>query len=159
MSGFSGGGSDDNVNVELNLVPLIDILTNILFFLLMGFASQEIKFEGNIKLPAAPVENEFSPTVSIKIAKHGILVQDIQVTKIKDGKIQGITEGVKIEPLFAKLTELREVQKKQAGPDGKVNDVIFLFADKKIPYTLLSPVLKTAAMSGYPNFRFAVVKK
>jgi biopolymer transport protein ExbD len=32
-------------------------------------------------------------------------------------------------------------------------------ADKKFPFKILNQVLRTAAMAGYPNFRFAIQKK
>ena len=80
MSGGEAGG--DDYGVHLNLVPLIDILTNILFFLLIGFASQEMKYEGNLKLPSAGVNNEFNASMSVTISRDELLVGDIAVAKV-----------------------------------------------------------------------------
>jgi hypothetical protein len=36
---------------------------------------------------------------------------------------------------------------------------VLLLCDRHVPFSLLSKVLRTAAMAGYPNFRFAVMRK
>jgi biopolymer transport protein ExbD len=159
MSGGGGGGGE--YDVQLNLVPLVDILTNILFFLLVGFAAQEIAFEaeGGIKLPAAATQQDLKLAVSISISKDELLVEKVRVAKVKEGKVDAPTEGDKIVPLYEKLNTLRATKQSQTGGVSENDDVIFLVADRNIPFTILSPVMKTAAMAGFPNFRFAVVKK
>jgi len=160
MSG-GGGGSDNEYDVQLNLVPLIDILTNILFFLMVGFVSQEIQYEAEnkIKLPVASTNTELRMSVAVSISNEELLVEKVRVAKIINGKVDALTEGDKIVPLFEKLNALKAAKQGQTGGVSENDDVIFLVADRKIPFTLLSPIMKTAAMAGYPNFRFAVIKK
>ena len=157
MSGGEAGG--DDYGVHLNLVPLIDILTNILFFLLIGFASQEMKYEGNLKLPSAGVNNEFNASMSVTISRDELLVGDIAVAKVAGGRLVAPRDGDKILPLYERLNALRAQRQAASGGIREDDDVVYLFADRDVPFTLLSPVMKTAAMAGYPNFRFAVVKK
>jgi biopolymer transport protein ExbD len=159
MSGGGGGGGE--FDVQLNLVPLVDILTNILFFLLIGFAAQEAAFNGenDITLPAAKSDAEMSQTVSISISKAELLVDQLRIAKISAGKIEAEIKGDQIVPLYEKLNMLRAARHAETGGVGKSDDVIFLVADKTVPFTVLSPVMKTAAMAGFPNFRFAVIKK
>ena len=154
-----GGGSDEEIAVQLNLVPLIDILMNILFFLMIGFAAQELTYEGDLKLPSAGVDNEFDLTLSVTISRSALLVEETPVAKIVDGKLDAPMEDWKIVPLYEKLNSIRVARQKETGGIGETDDVVFLFADKEVPYTLLSPVMRTAALAGYPNFRLAVVKK
>jgi biopolymer transport protein ExbD len=160
MSG-GGGGSGNEYDVQLNLVPLIDILTNILFFLLVGFVAQEIQYEAEhkIRLPTASTTAELKLSVNISISGEELLVEKVRVAKIAGGKIDAPTEGDKIVPLYEKLNTLRAAREGQTGGVSENDDVIFLVADRQVPFTLLSPVMKTAAMAGYPNFRFAVIKK
>jgi biopolymer transport protein ExbD len=157
MAGGGGGGGD--YDVQLNLVPLIDILTNILFFLLIGFASEEMKYEGNLKLPSAGVNAEFTASLEITISRDQLLVGDLAVARIVDGRLDAKVDGDKIVPLYERLNTLRAERQAQTGGITQDADVAYLFADRDVPFTLLSPVMKTAAMAGYPNFRFAVVKK
>lgn len=155
MAGGGGGGSE--YDVHLNLVPLIDILCNILFFLMMSFAATEMKYEGDLKLPSAPSEADDHPTISVTVTDKEILVDKLKVAEIRRGKIVAEREGDKVVPLYESLNRIREERQGQAP--GKNDDVVYLFADKTAPYTLLSPVMKTAASAGFPNFKFAVVKK
>ncbi|MBI2376706.1 MAG: biopolymer transporter ExbD [Deltaproteobacteria bacterium] len=155
MAGGGGGGGE--YDVQLNLVPLIDILTNILFFLLVGFASTDSKYEGRLRLPSADTNIPPKSAVNIEIAKDQLVVEDLPIAKVAGGKVLAPTDGDKIIPLYEKLNAVRKA--KGAGPTTEDSDVVWLLCDRETPFTILSPVMKTAAMAGYPNFRFAVVKK
>ncbi|MBI4821103.1 MAG: biopolymer transporter ExbD [Deltaproteobacteria bacterium] len=154
MSGGGGGGSE--YDVQLNLVPLIDILTNILFFLLVGFASTETKYEGRLRLPSADTNINPKDAVNVEIARDTLLVEDLVIAKIADGKVIAPVDGDRILPLYEKLNAVRKARSDLPKEDA---DVIWLLCDRETPFTVLSPVMKTSAMAGYPNFRFAVVKK
>lgn len=154
-----GGGGEGEFDVHLNLVPLIDILSNILFFLLIGFASSAVKYEGDLILPSAYIDTNADARLSVKIEPQGLLVQDIAVAKIENGQITSPVEGDKIIGLYERLNAIRLERLEKSGGITTDDDAVFIFADRKTPYTLLSPVLKTAAMAGFPNFRLAVVKK
>jgi biopolymer transport protein ExbD len=159
MSGGGGGGGE--YDVQLNLVPLIDILTNILFFLLVGFAAQEIQYEAEngIKLPSASSNAEMKKTVTVSVSNDELLVEKVRVAKIAGGRIDAPREGDKIMPLYEKLNTLRATRERDTGGVSETDDVIFLVSDKAVPFSILSPIMKTSAMAGFPNFRFAVIKK
>ncbi len=158
MAGGGGGGSE--YDVPLNLVALIDILTNILFFLLVGFVQQEIEYDAGakIKLPTSSTQSQLELSVAVTITPDDIQVEKVAIAKVEGGKVAAPMEGDKIVPLYDKLNALRAAKQSQTAGLGKNDDVIFLLADREAPFTLLAPVMKTAAMAGYPNFRFAVVK-
>ena len=42
---------------------------------------------------------------------------------------------------------------------GEDNTVLLVLADKRADFDLVSKVLKTSGYAGFPNFRFAVLKK
>ncbi len=158
MAGGGGGGSE--FDVSLNLVALIDILTNLLFFLLIGFVEQEMEFDAGakIKLPASGTQQKLELSVSVTITPDDLQVEKVPICNVKNGKIDAPMEGDKIVPLYDKLNQLRAARQAQSAGLSKNDDVIFLLADRGATFTLLAPVMKTAAMAGYPNFRFAVVK-
>ena len=60
----SGEGEYD---VPLNLVALIDILTNILFFLLVSYASQELQLQqaAKVKLPSSYVSQQLKKVTAV----------------------------------------------------------------------------------------------
>jgi biopolymer transport protein ExbD len=156
-----GGDGGNEFDVQLNLVPLIDILTNILFFLLVGFAAQEMQYTQNAKLrlPSATSNAEMKMSVSLTLSRDELLVEQVRVATILENGINAPMEGDKIVPLYEKLNTVRTARQQQTGGVSVNDDVIFLLADREIPFSVLSPVMKTSAMAGYPNFRFAVVKK
>lgn len=155
-------GDDSNeFEVNLNLVPLIDVLTNILFFLLVGFAAQEMQYTQNAKLrlPSAASTAEVQISISLTVNKDELLVDQVRVATLSGDKITAPMEGDKIVPLYEKLNTLRSRRQAQTGGVSQADDVLFMLADRDVPFSILSRVMKTSAMAGYPNFRFAVIKK
>lgn len=151
----------DVYDVPLNLVALIDVLTNLLFFLMIGFAAQEVSVKSaeKVKLPSSNTKAEIELSVLLAITPDEILVDDIPVARVVDGKIEGLMEGEKIVPIYDRLNTIRAARQAETAGLSKDDDVVFFLADKDAPFTLIAPVMKTAAMAGYPNFRFAVEKQ
>lgn len=157
--GGSGGGNE--YEVPLNLVALIDVLTNLLFFLMVGFAAQEVQVKGadKIQLPTSSTKAEIELSVAVSITADEILVDHVPVARVVNGKIDAARDGEKIVPIYDRLNTLRAARQAETAGLSKDDDVVFLLADRSAPFTLLGPVMKTAAMAGFPNFRFAVVKE
>ena len=155
------GGDDGEYEVQLNLVPLIDILTNILFFLLVGFTTQEMQFTqgSQLRLPTAASSAQVRPAVTLSLSRDELSVEQVRIAAIVGGKLSAAMEGEKIVPLYEKLATLRSLRQERSGGVSESDDVVMLLCDREVPYAILSPVMKTAAMAGYPNFRFAVIKK
>jgi len=155
------GGSDNEFDVPLNLVALIDVLTNLLFFLMVGFAAQQVSVAGanDIKLPSSNTKAEIELSLVLAITKDQILLDDLPIARVVNGEIEGAREGDKIVSIYDRLNTLRAARQDETGGLSKDDDVLFLVADRSAPFTLLAPVMKTAAMAGYPNFRFAVEKQ
>ncbi len=153
------GGSE--YDVPLNLVALIDILTNILFFLLVSYASQELQLQGaqNIKLPSSFSSQQLKMATQVSLSGQELKVEQVTVAKVQDGKFNAPMEGDKIVPLYNKLNTLRAMRRSATRGPSENDDVILLLADKTVPFTQLNKVLRTAAMAGYPHFRFAVMRK
>jgi biopolymer transport protein ExbD len=154
-------GDSNDYDVPLNLVALIDILTNILFFLLVAYASQELQLQGaqKIKLPASETSQQLKMATTVALSDQELKVEQITVAKVQNGKITGPAEGDKIIPLYNKLNTLRAMRRSATRGPSDNDDVILLLADKGIPFAQLNKVLRTSAMAGYPHFRFAVMRK
>ncbi|HWV37234.1 MAG TPA: biopolymer transporter ExbD [Vulgatibacter sp.] len=157
---MSSGGANE-YDVPLNLVALIDVLTNLLFFLMVGFVAQEVQVKNadRIQLPTSSTKAEIELSVAVAITADEILIDHVPVARVVNGQIDAPKEGEKIVPIYDRLNTLRAARQAETAGLSKDDDVVFLLADKTAPFTLLAPVMKTAAMAGYPNFRFAVVKE
>jgi biopolymer transport protein ExbD len=154
-------GDSSEYDVPLNLVALIDILTNILFFLLVSYASQELQLQQaqKVKLPSSFVSQQLKMATMVSLSDEELKVEQVMLAKVQRGKIEAPMEGDKIVPLYNKLNTLRAMRRSATRGPSENDDVVLLLCDKQVPFTMLSKVLRTAAMAGYPNFRFAVMRK
>ena len=140
----------------LNLNSMMDMLSIILVFLLSNISSEEQDFvlAKNLDLPSSTSQLGFTKAVQVKMTRSELKVEDTFVAKIEDNKVVGAqTEGDKIVPLYNMLQRFRSIS------TSDTKDTVVLQADKRFPFRLLNSVMRTAAMAGYPNFRFAIQKE
>lgn len=146
--------------IFLNLTALMDILSNLLFFLLASYSTQdaEIKQKQIIELPASSSELALVQNLTVTVTTSQILVSGLPVADIDNGEVKGSpVENGKIVGLYDKLAAAK-ANRKAAGQDGMPGaDMVLLLADKSLDSTLITDILKTTAMAGFPNVRFGVV--
>lgn len=156
MAGGGGEGSEYEVNI--NLTALLDVLTNLLFFLMFGMAAQQVnmELEGGMELPPSSSEAQPPKTVQISISRRDVRVEKEPVVDLRNGHVAGFNndEG-RIDPLYQRLQTLRNNARAPAKKEDA--DVLLLFCDKDTPYGLMHQVMNTAAEAGYPKFRMAVL--
>jgi biopolymer transport protein ExbD len=127
-----------------------------LVFLLANSSAEEQDFviAKNCALPNSTSNLGFTKAVQVKLSRKELLIEDTFVAKVSSNKLVGVDiDGYKIVPLYNMLQRYRSMNKET---DKKT--VVFQ-ADKKFPFEILHQVMRTAAMAGYPNFRFAIQKK
>ncbi len=154
--------------MTLNITSMMDMFTIILVFLLFSFKAQDEEFSmaKGIKLPKSTSSLELQDALNIQMASDGLLVQAQKVIPLNDGKLpEGLQmEGAKIVKLFQVIEQegaKRAARKRRSGdPLSDEDKTIVIFqADKRVRFQDIDKVMKTAAMAGFPNFRFAVMKK
>jgi len=139
----------------LLLTALIDIFTNLLFFLLV--ISQNPSMLPNVKdltLPSSSAEKQPKETVVVMVTQSMILVQDVPIMSIADAlKVNGDI----IEPLSKEL-------KYRASKSGTIplneNNIpereVTIMGDKEVPYSILRKVMATCSLNDYARMSFAV---
>lgn len=140
----------------LNLNSMMDMLSIILVFLLANISAEEQDFviAKNLSLPNSNSSLGFEKAVQVKLTKKELLIEDTFVAKVSGTKVVGVDiDGGKIVPLYNMLQRYRSLSK-----DADKTTVVFQ-ADKDFPFDILNQVMRTSAMAGYPNFRFAIQKK
>jgi biopolymer transport protein ExbD len=157
--GGSGGGGG-TPGVALNLTALMDILSNLLFFLLAAYAAQatEVENKAELHLPASTSQVRLQLQLTISITKQAIQVADTPVTPIEKGQLvePEDPEG-RIASLYEKLVSIKE-RRAQAGREQTAEaSGILLLADKDTDSDVVSKVLKTAGHAGFVNVRFGVI--
>ena len=154
MAGGGGGGGDFDVNI--NLTALLDVLTNLLFFLMVGFAAQQASMEvdGGVRLPVSSADNPPKKALTVSVGQRDIRVEKEVVLPIKNGQIVGAEPKGKIEVLYRKLLAAKE---QKVASTLESPEILFVLADKDTPYAVLRRVMMTGAEAGFPKFRMAVM--
>ena len=150
-----GGGESSEFEVNINLTALLDVLTNLLFFLMLGMAAQptNMELDGGMTLPGSSAEAPAQKTIQITIATRELRVEKDPIAQIHAGQVAGQPSG-RIEALFRRLQGLKM---EKSGKALQVSDVLLVMCDKDTPYATLHQVLNTAAEAGFPKFRMAVL--
>jgi biopolymer transport protein TolR len=156
-----GGDSGNEYEVNINLTAMLDVLTNLLFFLMFGLAAQQatIESEGGVQLPVSNAELPPKKATNVVVGQRELRVDKEVVAPIRGGRVVAPGgDDTRIEVLYRRLVAVRgrriAVTGKQPHEDS---DVLMVLCDKGTPYTLLRRVLLTSAEAGFPRFRMAVL--
>lgn len=145
----------------LNITSLMDVMTILLIFLLYHFSTQDqnIRLQKDIELPRSTSERPFKWAINVTLGLNRLLVEDEFVCLVKDGRFVGSgSDTEKIVPLYNRLVALKDLEKYRQVDRDASEPVVIFHADKRLKFETVNAVMKTAAMAGYPNFRFAVLK-
>jgi biopolymer transport protein ExbD len=141
----------------LNLTPLMDVFTILVFFLLFHSSGGDIlETPRHIKLPDSVVETKPRETVSIMVSPEVVLVQGeavISTPDLLDDRIGSV----------AQITErLEELKRSVIGISTKTvaeSREVTILADKTIPFKVLKKIMSTCTDSGYGRISLAVIQK
>lgn len=141
----------------LNLTPLMDVFTILVFFLLFHSSGGDIlETPKHIKLPDSVVETKPRETVVIMVSPEVVVVQGeavVNTPELLDDSVRmvaGITE--RLEQLERNIIGIST----KAVAEGKE---ITILADKTIPFKVLKKIMSTCTGSGYGRISLAVIQK
>lgn len=153
---FNKDSHASEADIFVNLTPLIDILTCLLFFLLLGYKSQSVMLEAakDMALPISSSEKGLAVTLTVAVSLNSLKLQDSHVMFLRKGSLpENDVSGSKIVPLYNRLQRILQIQR----TDPK-NAIVFLLADKRLDTDVITKVMKTCGMAGIPNFHLGVAK-
>jgi biopolymer transport protein ExbD len=139
----------------------MDVMTIILICLLFSFSSQDqnLRLAKDMELPRSTSEKPFKWAINITLTENELMVEDLSVCRYKNGQfIDTKNDPDKIVLLYKQLMDLKSMEKYREVDRDASEPVVIFQADKKHKFDTIYRVMKTAAMAGYPNFRFAVLK-
>jgi biopolymer transport protein ExbD len=141
----------------LNLTPLMDVFTILVFFLLFHSSGGDIlETPKQIKLPDSVVETKPRETVVIMVSPEVVVVQGEAVANTPEllddsvRMVDGITE--RLEQIERNIIGINT----KAVAEGKE---ITVLADKTIPFKVLKKIMSTCTGSGYGRISLAVIQK
>lgn len=151
--------------LHVNINSLLDVLSVILVFLMKSYSSSsvQIKPSPTLQVPFSHSSQAVEESTAITITLKDIMVDDLPVLAVDGG---GVPEnmrqsgGLLIQPLFEKLQEAVDHQKKIAAINAKAEfkGIVTIIADRNVPFSLLTQVMYTAGQAQYGRFKFAAIK-
>ncbi len=153
---------------EMSITSLMDIMTILLVFMLMNYATSPLNINPSADLQlvqSLETQETHSHLTPLAITKKHILVDDKPIVQVKEGKVSASAkrdgeDGYFITPLFDALQTAAEKQKKlsQYNSSVKFQGRMLIIGDEEVPYRLLAEVLYTAGQAEFGEFEFAVIR-
>lgn len=144
-------------DAELNLIPLIDILSVMVAFLLVYSTDVEVVQNAKgVEIPQSSTEVQPKVSVVVMVTRDQLFVQGELVATI--GEIQDPKVSV-IEALRAVLTRPMLAGGAQAPDAELASREITVLADKSLPYEVVRKVMATCTASSYGKISLAVLQK
>jgi biopolymer transport protein ExbD len=147
---------------RLNITSMMDMFTIILVFLLKNFSTEGaiVTPADNLTLPESSVEKRAKESLSVKVAKNSIMVENNLVLGEKAYSELFQQKEFLIKPLYELLVKYSEEAVKMSEISGKsFSGEITIQGDVEIPYNILTRVMYTCGQAGYPNMNLFVYRQ
>lgn len=140
---------------KLNLVPLIDCFTLLIFFLLINYSAEVevLHTDKSVVLPLSISDTAPGETLVIMVSADDILVQGRRVGSISE---MMATAAAKFSPLETELKYLAEKSAPLNDADKLEGRPITILGDKAIPYEQLKKIMASCVAADYRKIALAV---
>jgi biopolymer transport protein TolR len=143
-------------DAELNLIPLIDILSTLVAFLLVYSTEVEvIQNSKGIEIPMSIAQVSPKESVVVMITKTDLFVQGERVGSVQE--VRDSKESI-VGPLRDALKRPMLVGKEMTERDLAQREITIM-ADKTLPYEVLKKVMSTCTDADYGKVSLAVIQK
>ena len=148
-------------HVAINLVAMIDMLTVLVFFLLVYSTEQVtvVPDRDDVQLPESIAETQIENTVVVIVGERDIVVHGRPIASIEeilaadDPYIPALQAELEADATdMVKLAALPEEERIAARQ-------VTIMADKELPFLLLRKVMATSTAAGYGQLSLAVLQK
>ncbi|GAB3098833.1 ExbD/TolR family protein [Lysobacter terrae] len=151
------GARRKQADAELNLIPMIDIMSVMVAFLLIYSTEVEVVQNAKgVEVPISTAEAKPAETVVVTITQDMLLVQ---------GEVIATMDQVR-DPKAALIEPLREyLSRPLTGKTGAAQQAalahreITVLADKSLPYEVIRKVMTTCTAAAYDKLSLAVLEK
>jgi biopolymer transport protein ExbD len=146
----------NRADAELNLIPMIDILSVMVSFLLVYSTEVEIvQNTKGIEIPQSISEQRPRQTVVVMLTKDEVFVQGERVASVAE--VAGSTSNI-IASLSVALKRPTLIGEEMTGKTIAEREVTVM-ADKTLPYAVLKKVMSTCTDADYGRISFALLQK
>lgn len=151
------GARRKHEDAELNLIPMIDIMSVMVAFLLIYSTEVEVVQNAKgVEVPISTAEAKPAETVVVTITQDMLLVQGEVIAtmdQIRD------PNAALIEPLREYLSRPLTTKTGAAQQVALAHREITVLADKSLPYEVIRKVMTTCTAAAYDKLSLAVLEK
>jgi biopolymer transport protein ExbD len=143
---------------KLNLVPLIDCFTLLIFFLLINYSAdvEILHTDKTVKLPTSISDTMPKETLVVMVNANDIILSGRRVGGVSE---MMATDAPKFDPLEAELKYLASKAPPLTDKEKTDGRAITILGDKAIPYEQLKKIMATCVAADYRNIALAVMHK
>lgn len=144
--------------VRLNLIPMLDVLSVLVFFLLFHSFNGDMP-EQRLALPQSVVETKPRGTVAISVTPEVVLIQGEPVLRtalLYDDRVGTVHEVM--DRLAQIQSSMNNDTVARTLAENEIREITLL-ADKTIPFNVLKKIMTTCTASGYGKISLAVIQK
>ena len=153
---------------SLNIYPMMDVMTILLVFMIMQFATESANVvqSPELQIPYSTSTTEVAHELTVTISRSEILVEQDQVCDLTRGVVdpsikQGGGAGFLITPLHRVLIQHRDRLKAIAQlSQGRrpFTGEVMIIADTRTPFRTLSEVIYTLGQAEFSSLHFVVLQ-
>ncbi len=162
-------GGDGGESLELNIMPMLDIFSILVTFLLMSYSTDPVNHDvdQNLELPDSVTLVNMDEIPSIIVNRDEIYINDNKIVTLQNGKVppQDIQQGA-IFPVFEELEKLAVANKKAIEKiRGKEDEKkakpgeITIEMDRKHDFRLLRRIMLSGQQAEFITFKLLVAKE
>lgn len=143
---------------KLNLVPLIDCFTLLIFFLLINYSSEVeiLQSDKSVKLPTSISDTLPKESLVVMVNANDIILSGRRVGGVNE---MMATDATKFDPLETELKYLASKAPPLTDKEKAEGRSITILGDRAIPYEQLKKIMATCVAADYRNIALAVMHK
>ena len=153
--------SKKSVPPKLMITSMMDMFTIILIFLLFQFSEkpENIHMLEDIELPQSTAKMDHTETIKLVLTQKGLHINNDLIAGVRKGKVIGLDPQNPKASVLYQLLEKEYAKTVQKSDAKQPKEHILLLCDKRHSFKTINDIVKTAALAGYPNFQFGVLKE
>jgi hypothetical protein len=150
--------------VSLNLMPMLDIFSILITFLLMSYSTDPVSYDisAGLELPDSVTITALDELPSIIVTKNEIMVNDKKVATILGGDVpeKDRSQGA-VYPVFVELEKLAEANKRvfRGKEDKTKTSTLTMEMDQSHQFKLMKRIMLAAQQAEFVTFKLMVARQ
>ncbi len=156
--------TDSGDHVELNVMPMLDIFSILITFLLMSFSTDPVSYDANaeMELPHSETVVALDALPTITVTKAAVFLGDKQLAKIVGDDVDKASQDQgAIRPLYDELEKYAERNKallKDSPEAKKANSTLTIEVDKNHQFKVIRRVMLSGQQAGFVVYKLMTTR-